>query len=127
MILLGALFLGAVIAFLLPFDIAYQHVSWIVVAIFCVLDAFLCELTIFLAKGKATHVLVRIMINCVFGAGVLFLSAWIGYDLYLVVVIPLAIRILGSAGKIKEQFTNGTDEGEILDFLGARKVAGGGE
>ncbi len=119
MILVGAILFGAIIAFFLPINVTGDMTNWLIVAFFCVADAFLTELNIYLSRGSGTHILTRILFNFVFGYSILFLGERVGYDLYIVVVIPFAIRLLNNMNWLKEhvadQFGNSQDRKPSID------------
>ncbi len=127
MILIGLMLLGALAALLLPIHIERQFVTWIVVALFCTTDAFLTELNVFLAKKGGTHVLTRIIFNVAFGYSILLLGIGLGYDLYIVVLIPFAIRILNNLNWLKDRLFEMMQEGEVVLFRERRRASGGGE
>ncbi len=127
MILIGLMLLGALAALLLPIHIERQFVTWIVVALFCTTDAFLTELNVFLAKKGGTHVLTRIIFNVAFGYSILLLGIGLGYDLYIVVLIPFAIRILNNLNWLKDRLFEMMQEGEVVLFRERRGASGGGE
>lgn len=102
MILVGAILLGAVIAFLVPINVTSELTNWVIVAFFCVADAFLTELNIYLSRRSGTHIMTRILFNFIFGYSILFLGERVGYDLYIVVAIPFAIRLLNNMNWLKE-------------------------
>lgn len=102
MIFIGAILIGAIVGFLVPLTITDEIASWLVVAFFCVADAFLTELNIHLSRGAGTHVLTRIVFNFVFGFSILYMGARVGFDLYIVVIIPFAIRLLNNINWLKE-------------------------
>jgi small basic protein len=102
MILIGAILLGAVLAFLIPLNVTSDMTNWLIVAFFCVADAFLTELNIYLSHGSGTHIMTRILFNFIFGYSILFLGERVGYDLYIIVAIPFAIRLLNNINWLKE-------------------------
>ena len=116
MILFGAILLGAVLGMLMPVTIAPQYADWLVVSIFCVADAFLTELNLFLRKKQGIHVLTRILFNTVFGGAILLVGERLGYDLYIVALIPFAIRTLNNINHLKEYLTEAIGENEIVMF-----------
>ena len=120
MILAGAVILGAIIGLLAPITISAGYLDWLVVAVFCVMDAFLTELNLFLHKKHGTNVLMRILFNAVFGGSILILGRHLGYDLYIIAVIPFAIRTLNNINHLKELLTETINEGEIIPFRDRR-------
>lgn len=120
MILVGAIILGALIGLAVPVSIEHAYMDWLVVAIFCVGDAFLSELNVYLHKKRGTHVLTRIMFNALFGAAILFIGERLGYDLYLVVIIPFAIRTLNNLNHLKDLLSESIAEGDITIFRDRR-------
>jgi len=101
-IFVGAVLIGAIIGLLTPITITNEVAIWFVVAFFCVVDAFLTELNIYLSRGVGTHVLTRIVFNFIFGFSILYIGARVGFDLYIVVIIPFAIRVLNNINWLKE-------------------------
>lgn len=127
MILLGALLIGALAGLFIPVEIERQYLMWLVVAFFCVADAFLTELNVFLAKKGGTHVLTRILFNLGFGFAILLLGQRLGFELYIVVLIPFAIRILNNLNWLKDHIFELVQEGEVVLFRERRRASGGGE
>lgn len=127
MILIGLILLGALIGLFIPIEIERQYVTWIVVALFCTTDAFLTELNVYLSKKGGTHVLTRIIFNLAFGYLVLTLGHRLGFELYIVVLIPFAIRILNNLNWLKDHIFELVQEGEVVLFRERRRVSGGGE
>lgn len=112
MILVGAILFGAIIAFFAPINVTGDMTNWLIVAFFCVADAFLTELNIYLSHGSGTHIMTRILFNFIFGYLILFLGERVGYDLYIVVAIPFAIRLLNNMNWLKEHVADQLGNGK---------------